>query len=70
MNDPVNPVHYKGDYVMRIIEDFNLDFLSGTVVKYMLRAGNKETDSELQDLKKAKWYLERKIRNLTEIPHA
>lgn len=62
LNDPVNPVHYQGDYVMRIIEDFKLDFLSGQVVKYILRAGHK--DPELQDLKKAQWYLSRKIANL------
>jgi hypothetical protein len=61
--DPVRPEHYQGDYVMRIIEDFKLDFLSGTIVKYLLRAGNKPGDSELQDLKKARWYLERKISN-------
>ena len=46
MSDPVNPQHYQGDYVMRIIEDFKLDFLRGTVVKYLLRAGNKSNDSE------------------------
>jgi hypothetical protein len=63
MSDPVKPEHYHGDYVMRIIEDFKLDFLSGTIVKYLLRAGNKPGDSELQDLKKARWYLERKIAN-------
>ena len=59
--DPVNPAHYQGDYVMRVIEDFKLDFLSGTIVKYLLRAGNKPGDSILQDLKKARWYLDRKI---------
>ena len=31
--DPVKPDHYKGDYVMRIIEDFDLDFLSGTILR-------------------------------------
>lgn len=59
MNDPINPAHYRGDYVMRVIEDFGLDFLRGTVVKYLLRAGQK--GSELEDLKKAQWYLNRKI---------
>lgn len=63
MNDPVKPEHYQGDYVMRIIEDFKLDFLSGTIVKYLLRAGNKPGECELQDLKKAQWYLSRKISN-------
>ena len=62
--DPVNPQHYQGDYVMRVIEDFRLDFLTGTIVKYLLRAGNKPGDSDLQDLKKAQWYLNRKIANL------
>ena len=61
--DPVTPGHYQGDYVMRVIEDFKLDFLSGTIVKYLLRAGNKPGDSEVQDLKKALWYLQRKIKN-------
>jgi Protein of unknwon function (DUF3310) len=62
--DHVTPTHYQGDYVMRIIEDFNLDFLRGTVVKYLLRAGNKPDQPELVDLLKAKWYLERKIKQL------
>lgn len=53
-NDAVNPAHYQGDYVMRIIEDFKLDFLSGTIVKYILRAGNKPGDSALQDFQKAR----------------
>ena len=39
--DSVNPAHYQGDYVMRIIEDFGLDFCTGTAVKYLLR-GRKE----------------------------
>jgi len=62
--DPVEPAHYHGDYVMRIIEDFQLDFLSGSVVKYLLRAGNKPGEPVVQDLKKARWYLDRKIRRL------
>jgi hypothetical protein len=35
MSDPIQPDHYQGDYVMRIIEDFKLDFLSGTIVKQL-----------------------------------
>lgn len=64
--DLVNPDHYQGDYVMRVIEDFGLDFLSGTIVKYILRDGNKPGDSILQDLKKARWYLDRKIAGLSK----
>ena len=61
-----NSEYYKGDYVMRIIEDFELDFCLGNVVKYTLRAGKKTPDI-LTDLKKAKWYLERTINNLEKI---
>lgn len=57
-NDPINPSHYQGDYVMRIIEDFSLGFCLGNVVKYILRAPNK---GKLEDLKKARWYLDRAI---------
>jgi len=58
-SDSVNPAHYKGDYVMRIIEDFKLGFCLGNVVKYVLRADEK--GERLQDLKKAAWYLNREI---------
>jgi len=63
-SDVVNPAHYQGDYVMRIIEDFGLDFLDGQVIKYILRAGHKPGESTIIDHKKALWYLERKIRNM------
>lgn len=62
--DPVNPAHYQGDYAMLVIEDFGLDFHRGQVVKYVLRAGKKEGNPESQDLKKALWYLQRRIANL------
>lgn len=58
MSDPVNPTHYKGDYVMRVIEDFGLGFRTGNIVKYILRHGQK---ADIEDLKKARWYLEREI---------
>lgn len=57
-----HPPHYKlGDReVIEITE--HLDFLSGNVVKYICRAGRKEGVDLLDDLSKALWYLERKIR--------
>lgn len=60
VDDPVNPKHYKGDLVMRIIEHFGLhkDFYLGNVIKYLLRHKEK---AGLQDLKKAQWYLTRAI---------
>lgn len=63
-SDPIHPSYYQSDYVMRVIEDFNLDFLSGTIIKYLLWAGRKPGEPALQDLKKAAWYLQRKIDNL------
>jgi hypothetical protein len=35
----------------------HLDFCSGNVVKYVCRAGKKNGESSLDDLKKAVWYL-------------
>lgn len=55
----VNPSHYSGDLVMRVIEERGLDFALGNTVKYVCRAGSK--GDKLTDLKKALWYLERSI---------
>lgn len=57
--DEVNPTHYSGDLVMRVIEERGLDFALGNAVKYVCRAGSK--GDKLTDLKKALWYLERAI---------
>lgn len=62
-DNPINPSHYKGDTVMRIIEDFSLNFRIGNVVKYCLRAKEK---NGVEDLKKALWYLQREIQQ-TEV---
>lgn len=61
-----HPSHYGGDTpyeAIKVIEAWNLDFHLGNTVKYISRAGKK--DNLLQDLKKAKWYLDRKIEQLT-----
>ena len=62
-DDPVNPKHYQGDLVQRIIEHFKLDtsFCLGNVLKYLLRANAK---GGLEDLKKVRWYLNRAIARL------
>ena len=63
-----NPDHYGGASnpyeAIKVIEHWNLDFHLGNTVKYISRAGKKDADKELQDLKKAMFYLERKIKNL------
>jgi hypothetical protein len=65
MSEMVNhPNHYGGDNVyetIKVIEAWGLDFHLGNTVKYISRAGKKDTDKEIQDLLKAKWYLERKL---------
>ena len=48
----------------KVIEDWGLGYCLGNVVKYICRAGKKyvgDKQKELQDLKKAKWYLERRL---------
>lgn len=64
-HDAVNhPGHYNVGKieVIEAIEDWRLCFHLGNVVKYVARSGHK--GSQLEDLKKARWYLERKISEL------
>lgn len=66
MSDAVNhPQHYSGNGVEVIdaIEAWELNFSRGNAVKYIARAGKK--NDEIEDLKKAKWYIEREIKRLT-----
>jgi len=59
-----HPKHYNMGKieVIDVIEDWGLGFNDGNVVKYVGRAPHKET--ELQDLKKGLWYLQRHIGNV------
>ena len=62
MPDPVNhPAHYTtgGIETIDFIEAKNLNYNLGNAVKYITRADHK--GNRLQDLQKAKWYLEREI---------
>jgi len=64
------PDHYGGEEnayeVVKVAEAWGLDHDAYlfNVVKYVARAGKKDPSKELQDLKKALWYLDRKIQNL------
>ena len=61
-NDAVNhPAHYTSGKIEVIdaIEDWKLGFHLGNAVKYIARAQHK--GAELQDLRKAAWYLQRHI---------
>lgn len=63
-----HPAHYGGDSTyeaIKVIEAWNLGFSLGNAVKYIARAGKK--GSALEDLQKARWYLDREIaRHLEE----
>lgn len=60
-----HPQHYGGGEntyeVIKVIEALEMDFHLGNTFKYIVRAGKKGTDKEIQDLEKAQWYLQRKI---------
>lgn len=71
--DPVErPSHYADGFIqpIEVIDDWELDFCLGNAVKYIKRAGHKKSgtlsdiDKEIEDLCKAKWYLEHKIERL------
>jgi hypothetical protein len=66
-----HPTHYQfgknNDYeVIKVCEAWGLDkdAYIFNVVKYVARAGKKDQEKELEDLKKAAFYLDRKIKNL------
>jgi hypothetical protein len=63
--DPINPAHYRqGIEVIDFISSYKLGYELGNAVKYISRAGKKDPSKELEDLKKAQWYLDRKIDQL------
>lgn len=71
--DVINhPSHYTdGKYeVIDFIEDYRLPFHLGNAVKYICRAGKKDPDKYVEDLKKALWYLRRwnKLHKLAGMP--
>ena len=63
-----HPTHYGGENnpyeAIKVIDAWELGFSLGNTVKYISRAGKKESDKELQDLKKAMWYLQHHIEEL------
>jgi hypothetical protein len=65
-SDVVNsPSHYRSTgsiEAIDVIEQFQLGYHLGNVAKYLLRAGKK--GEKLEDLQKARWYLNREIKNM------
>lgn len=67
--DLVNhPKHYtshpSGVEVIDITEHMN--FCRGNAIKYIMRAGIKNKNKEIEDLQKAVWYLNREIERLSK----
>ena len=63
-----HPSHYTDGKieVIDFIEDKNLNYHRGNAIKYICRAGKKDKSKEIEDLMKARWYLNREIKNLGE----
>lgn len=63
-----HPTHYGGQQnpyeAIKIIEALDLGFCLGNTLKYISRAGKKDQAKEIEDLKKARWYLDREIQKL------
>jgi hypothetical protein len=63
-----HPQHYGGDVPHEVYKclrawGLELDAMLWTAVKYIARAGKKSPD-KIQDLKKARWYLDNRIQQL------
>lgn len=68
-SDPINhPAHYTtGNIeVIDFIEDKGFGYHLGNAIKYISRAGIKDKSKEVEDLKKAVWYIKRHIENISK----
>lgn len=65
-----HPAHYGGEddvyEAIKVIEAWGLGFHLGNAVKYVARAGVKDPDTEIQDLEKARWYIDRRVQWLKD----
>ena len=67
--DNINHPSYYADgkiEVIEFIEDKNFGYCLGNAIKYISRAGKKSKETEIQDLQKAVWYINRRIQELSE----
>lgn len=64
--EKTEPDYYEGEGIqpLDLIESQGLNFNRGNVIKYVARAGKKSEDTEIQDLMKARTYIEREITRL------
>jgi len=63
-----HPTHYGGSEniyeAIKVIDAWQLGFSLGNTIKYISRAGKKDLTKEIEDLKKALFYLEHHIKTL------
>lgn len=52
--------------VIDIIDEYELNFNKGNIIKYVLRSGKKSKDTEIQDLQKAMRYCQMEIERLNK----
>ena len=52
--------------VIDIIDEYELNFNKGNIIKYILRSGKKSKDTEIQDLQKAIRYCQMEIERLNK----
>lgn len=62
VNHPAHYNQYQGLEIIDLVEQMN--FNRGNAVKYIARAGFKSPEKELEDLKKANWYITREIERM------
>lgn len=62
VNHPPHYNAYQGIEIIDLVEQMN--FNRGNAVKYISRAGLKNPETEVEDLKKARWYIDREIQRL------
>jgi Protein of unknwon function (DUF3310) len=65
MSEVTHPSHYGGKdnphEAIKVITSWGLGFNLGNVVKYISRAGKKDPERLIQDLEKARFYLDYEI---------
>lgn len=61
--DNIRPNYYNDSKIspFDVIDDWQLDFYAGLILKYLKRAGKKPGEDRLKDLRKVKTYIDKMI---------
>jgi hypothetical protein len=71
MSDSINsPAHYNTGKieVIEFIEDQKFNYHLGNAIKYICRAGKKDSSKTTEDLKKSIWYINRYLETISDTP--